>query len=290
MANLELSGNENPEPPVISSQPLEWQSLYVAEYRELSGSMEALAKNDTTVVLSLSSQPVQIHQRIGSHRYIGLYRQGDLCITPGGTDSAYQAEGSDHYLYTQISANLLEQVAEETWEVEPNQLELIPVLQTRNPQLEKLLQLLQAELSQKGRMGQLYIESLANALAVNLLQDYSATHPPVTQYEGGLGNRKLLRVTRYIDGALDQNIKLAELAQLAEMSQSHFGRLFKQSMGISPHRYLLQQRIERAKRLLTETNQSLAEVALACGFDSHSHFSKQFRQTTGMTPKTYRVR
>jgi AraC family transcriptional regulator len=73
-------------------------------------------------------------------------------------------------------------------------------------------------------MGRLYVESLANALVVNLLQDHSATYPRIAQYEDGLGDRKLLQITRYIDNALDQDIKLADLAQLAEMSQSYFSR------------------------------------------------------------------
>jgi AraC family transcriptional regulator len=108
-------------------------------------------------------------------------------------------------------------------------------------------------------------------------------------YEGGLGDRKLLQVTNYINDYLDQDIKLANLAQLLGMSQSHFSYLFKQSMGISPHQYLLQQRIERAKQLLKQTDRSVMEIALTCGFDSHSHLSKQFRQLTGMTPKAYRL-
>lgn len=60
-------------------------------------------------------------------------------------------------------------------------------------------------------------------------------------------------------------------------------------MGISPHQYLLQQRIERAKQLLKQTDQSVVDIALACGFNSHSHLSKQFRQVTGVTPKAYRA-
>jgi AraC family transcriptional regulator len=93
-----------------------------------------------------------------------------------------------------------------------------------------------------------------------------------------LSDHKLLQVIDYINDALDQDIKLADLAQLLGMSQSHFSRLFKRSMGLSPHQYLLHQRVERAKQLLKYTNQSLVEIALACGFDSHSHLSRQFRQ------------
>ena len=75
--------------------------------------------------------------------------------------------------------------------------------------------------------------------------------------------------------------KLSDLAALAGISQYHFSRLFKKSVGISPQKYVIQQRVERAK--------SVTEIAFLCGFNSHSHFGKYFRQLTGFTPKQYRV-
>jgi AraC family transcriptional regulator len=73
------------------------------------------------------------------------------------------------------------------------------------------------------------------------------------------------------------------------MSQFHFSYLFKQSIGTSPYQYLLQQRIERAKKLLKESDRPIIDIALECGFNSHSHLTKTFRQLTGITPKVYRV-
>ncbi|MEO0708429.1 MAG: helix-turn-helix transcriptional regulator, partial [Cyanobacteria bacterium J06649_5] len=75
---------------------------------------------------------------------------------------------------------------------------------------------------------------------------------------------------------------------LLDMSQFHFSRLFKQSLGISPYQYLLQQRVECAKQLLKNTDRLITDIAFTCGFNSHSHLSKQFKQLTGMTPKAYR--
>ncbi|MCG6135510.1 MAG: AraC family transcriptional regulator [Nostoc sp. LLA-1] len=281
--------NQNPRLPIVSSQNLGWESVVVEEYQQPSGGMEFPAEVDPVIILILTTQPHRTHESVGNYHHIGLYRQGDLCITPSGIPSSYYAEDNHHYLYVQISSSFLQQVAEEALELNPNRVDVMPAFQVRNPQLEQLLRLLQTELHQGGRLGRLYIDSLANALVVNLLQDYSAIHPRITQFNRGLGNHKLLQITHYIDEALDQDIKLADLAQLAQMSQSHFSRLFKQSMGLSPHQYLLQQRVERAKQLLKHTNQSLVEIALACGFDSHSHFTRQFRQITGITPKAYRI-
>lgn len=275
--------------PVASSQNLGWESLVVKEYQQSTGGMKFQAEVDPVVVLILTTKPHRTHETMGENRHVGMYYQGDLCITPASIPSSYFAEDRHHYLYVKISASFLQKIAEENFKLNRDRVEMMPVFQVRDPQLEQLLRLLKIEMHQGGRMGQLYFESLANALMINLLQDYSPTSLQVVQFKGGLGDRKLLQVIRYIDDTLDQDIKLADLAQLVEVSQSHFSRLFKQSMGLSPYQYLLQQRVERAKQLLKKTNQPLVEIALACGFVSQSHFTRQFRQATGVTPKAYRT-
>ncbi len=87
-----------------------------------------------------------------------------------------------------------------------------------------------------------------------------------------------------------KGIKLADLASLLNMSPFHFGRMFKQSMGITPHQYVIQQRVERAKKLLKNSDRAIIDIALECGFNSHSNLSKQFRKVMGITPKTFRVK
>jgi len=96
-------------------------------------------------------------------------------------------------------------------------------------------------------------------------------------------------VTDYINDNIASEIKLSDLANLAGISQYHFSRLFKKSLGISPNKYVIKQRIERAKSLLKNSDLLVTEIALLCGFSSHSHFSKYFRQITGITPKEYKV-
>ena len=96
-------------------------------------------------------------------------------------------------------------------------------------------------------------------------------------------------MTDYINDNIDVEIKLSDLAKLTGISQFHFSRLFKKSVGISPHKYVIQQRVERAKLLLKNPELSVTEIALSSGFNSHSHLSKSFRQFTGLTPSEYRI-
>ena len=105
---------------------------------------------------------------------------------------------------------------------------------------------------------------------------------------GGLTPRALQRIREYIDRHLEENVELETLADTAGLSKWHFARAFKQSVGMPPHFYLIQRRLERAQRLLAETDLSLAQIALKSGFSDQSHFSRRFRMFLGVTPRSFR--
>ena len=220
--------------------------------------------------------------------YRGLYQKGDLSIVPVQVPIFARWEEDDSYLQIRLAAEFIQNLARESLAVKADSLELRSEYRTRDPQIEAIAMLLLAELNQPATGSKLYVESLTNLLAVHLLRQYTATKLHLPSYEGGLPERQLLQVLDYINDHLEQEIRLANLAQLLDMSQFHFSHLFKQSIGMAPYQYLLQQRVERVKQLLKQTDQSIMDIALLCGFNSHSHLSKQFRQLTGMTPKLYR--
>lgn len=112
--------------------------------------------------------------------------------------------------------------------------------------------------------------------------------PKFSQYSGGLSKYKLKQAIDYIDTHLDENIKVFDLANLANISQYYFCHLFKQSTGISPYQYIIQQRVAKAKKLLKQRKLSLVEVALECGFSSQSQMTQHFRRCVGLTPNVYR--
>jgi AraC family transcriptional regulator len=91
----------------------------------------------------------------------------------------------------------------------------------------------------------------------------------------------------YIDAALDGDLTLDVMAEVTGMNPFHFARTFRRQFGETPHRYVLRRRIDRARRLLSETETPLVEVALACGFGSQSHFTSTFRRQVGVTPSQY---
>jgi len=106
--------------------------------------------------------------------------------------------------------------------------------------------------------------------------------------DGGLPGFKLRRVMDFIAAHIDQSIRLEQLAAAAAVSPFHFHRQFKRSTGLTPHRYIVQVRVEHAKELLRRSELPLAEVAARVGFSDQSHFSSMFKRMTSMTPRSYR--
>lgn len=105
---------------------------------------------------------------------------------------------------------------------------------------------------------------------------------------GGLSPGGLRRVSEYVAAHLGEALSLDSLAAHAGLSVHHFARAFRASMGMPPHRYVLEQRIRKAARLLEDSEQSLADIALAVGFADHSHFSRSFHGLAGVTPSQFR--
>ena len=106
---------------------------------------------------------------------------------------------------------------------------------------------------------------------------------------GSLPACRLRRVTEYIQQNLDKDLTLAELAAVVYMSPYHFARLFKYSTGVPPHRFVVRQRIARARGVLATRELSIARISRLVGFRTPSHFSTVFRRALGLTPGAYRA-
>ena len=104
----------------------------------------------------------------------------------------------------------------------------------------------------------------------------------------GLPPRVVRRLRGHIDSNIDQRISVEALAKLANLSVSYFVRAFKQSVGVTPHDYLIRRRVERTMELLSGTDMLISEIALAVGFADQSHCARRFRQYVGMSPRDYR--
>jgi len=103
----------------------------------------------------------------------------------------------------------------------------------------------------------------------------------------GIPPRRLARVIEHIRNHLDTPLAVSVLCRIAEMSQSHFSKLFKLSTGLTPHQFVLEERIKRSKELLRQSNAKLVDVALGVGFENQAHFTTVFGNLVGMTPRQF---
>jgi len=108
------------------------------------------------------------------------------------------------------------------------------------------------------------------------------------EFRGGLAAWQARRLAAHIDANLTGRITLGDLAGLAGLSNSHFGRAFKQTFGVSAHAYVMRRRIEFAQGAMLKTRLPLSEIALSCGLSDQSHFTRTFRRIVGETPNAWR--
>ena len=135
--------------------------------------------------------------------------------------------------------------------------------------------------------GRLYFESLAGQFATHVILTLLSQSEVATKCSQ-LSKHTLAQLIEFIEANLCEDLSLNALAEVVEMSPSQFRRAFKATVGQSPHSWLNKRRLERAKTLLTKTEQSIAQIALDCGFSSQSHMTTLFSRHLGTTPSRYR--
>ena len=157
-------------------------------------------------------------------------------------------------------------------------------------QLRQTLEAISAEMEGGAAGWREVIASSVNQLAVYLLRAHINVQrsDEIELSRAGLVDRRLRRAIEFMHDNCGRELSLAEIASAAYVSEFHFARLFKKITGLTPHVYLAGLRIERARKLLAESDLAIIEVGAAVGYASQSHFTKVFREATGMTPRAFR--
>lgn len=209
---------------------------------------------------------------------------GEVAIIPAGIAHRCNWNTAVEFIVLAIEPALLQQVGQDI--VRSDRIELIPQFMNKSDALlQGIFSTLREELECSKMGSSLLIDSFKTTLAIHLLRNYCSTQPNLPVHSNGLAPSTLKRVIDYIQEHLYQDLKLVELSAIVQLSPYHFSRLFKRRMGITPHQYILQQRIEKAKDLIQHSELSIAEIAVQTGFSDQSHLTRCFKRSVGVTPK-----
>lgn len=165
----------------------------------------------------------------------------------------------------------------------------LPILNgATDPVMAHLAHIARAAVNPAGPATSLFVESMLLAVYRHLRSQYTGQPTLRSTARGGLAQWQEMRVKEYIDAHLDTGISLLQLAALCKLSPSQFGRAFKASTGITPHRWLLERRIDRARHLLLRSRKTMGEIAQLCGFADQSHLAREFRRREGVSLSEWR--
>ncbi len=269
-----------------------WQNLKVIRnrhhIRESYIKPDKLTYHLITVYMGAPSRQQAI---FSGRNYNILQTAGNVAVIPAATtlQSWYDTVEQDD-IYLHLEPEFIKSVAAGA-DLNPDKTEIITSLETRSVVIESMARMAFDELQRgtEATGSNLYADSLANLLAVQLLREYSSHKMPTERlYVNGLTNKKLALVLDLIESDLTEDLSLSVLANAAGLSEYHFLRMFKQSTGSTPHQYVINQRIERAKELLKCTDMSITEIAYLLGFSTPAHFTHHFRRKTGVAPRELR--
>jgi AraC-like DNA-binding protein len=157
-----------------------------------------------------------------------------------------------------------------------------------DPTLAQLASALLPAFQTPEAVSQLFLEHVLTAAALHLMSAHAGAGGATPKQGGGLAGWQQKRVRDLADARVDSELSLSEMAEACRLSPGHFLRAFRASHGLTPHRWVVLRRLERAKSLLIKTDFSLDRIAAETGFSSQSHFTRVFSQAVSQSPGAWR--
>jgi AraC family transcriptional regulator len=251
-----------------------WSSIYASIQREnpFEGRFEAIA--DDLIVLHRSG-PVQTTFASGGHVTSRCIPKGSIFFLPAGHACEVGLHEALDTLHIYLRANLV------------SVRNVTPLLVERDVVIQHLAQAVEQAACENVSNSDLFIDPIARALA-DRVSTISRSSEPWQVQTAGLPDYELRRLNDFIEANLESEITLAAMASACGIGTKSFVRAFAATTGKSPYQYVIAARVERAKRLIEQDQEGLAEIALRCGFSHQEHLTRAFRRLTGQTPGRYR--
>jgi AraC family transcriptional regulator len=271
------------------AEAADWPAMSV-EHRRFEAGRQATPVPICTEIVMLLSGGGMVCRAGNGEVQKSLARPGMSYLVPVGTQESH-LELSDRMecLHLYLPSALLDQSALADFNVDPAKVQIAYAHGLTDQVLFHICSPLR-DLLHRPRQptDTLFVEGIQTAIAAHLLGHYTTDRWRPPEKSPSLDPRRLQRVLDYIEASLKADIRLEELAAQACLSPFHFSRLFREATGLSPHRYVIDRRVQAARQELARNNLSLVEIALEFGFGSQANFTRVFRKATSLTPGQYR--
>ena len=245
---------------------------------------------DSDFSLELRPPNTREVELIGRAAY-SIFHGQNSCLLFNPNESLLLPKNNFEQLVIQLSPNLIIETATRLKLFRTGSNLLFSNISSTDKKLTLVLEQIQNELSESATGWGEIIRSLVNQLVVYLLRSHLnlKRSEELELSRVGIVDRRLRRAIEFMHDNCGREISLAEIAASVFVSEFHFARLFKKITATAPHAYLAAIRIERARKLLSETDLNITEIGARVGYNSQSHFTKIFREATGLTPKSFRT-
>jgi len=268
-----------------TSAGLAWPGFRVERFQLEAMELPAHFHAQHLLLLHQGSQAVSSRRQNGNYLQEALFRCGDAGLYPGGEYGAIAWDGPADVVHVHIDAPQLESRARQGLDL--SHFVLHERFCFEDGLLTQLGRQLLAAAGATHALGQLYLESLTNALCYHLIAHYASYERRLAGTGPPLPASVLARIEAYLEASAEQPVTLAALADLASLSVFHFARRFKHTTGQAPYQYVLGWKIRRAQQLLRAGELPLVTISDTLGFASPAHFSAAFKRAVGQSPRDF---
>lgn len=270
-----------------SSDGLGWQGVGLRSYRYRPMDVEVPALSHFTVV-AYKRGSTRMARRFDGHWTHTECRPGEFSLLTRSQRSHWQWTDEIDVRHAYLSEKTVAAVAADMLERPIADIRLHDLLNVRDPVVTGIVDAIAQETGQRAIGGTLCAEALGVQLSVHLLRKYASVSCSEPRAAGVFAPALRRRLADYIETRLHDRITLDALAAEAGMGAWTFSRRFRQTFGKAPHAYVVDCRIERAKRLIEQGSLPVKAIASACGFADQAHLTRVMQQKLGVTPGALR--
>ncbi|SRR6266851_6462928 len=240
------------------------------------------------VALHLRDYPVYEYWEDGRPAPVSATKAGNTIIYDIKRKPVFHLNNPFHSVHYYFSRMALDAIADNAYAPQIDELRYRPGVSKDDPVIRGLTQSLLPAFAHPEQANLLFTEHVILAVGIHVAGVYGGMKIEQLTARGGLAPWQVKRVIEILDANLDGEISPALLAQECGLSASQFARAFRISTGMAPHQWLLQRRVKQATQAMRDTDASLTDIALACGFADQSHFTRVFGKFAGVSPGTWR--